>query len=152
MNRLAAISLVSLAAFGLALGASPSVSAGAGPSECGRISVFDTAPRQQELYPAVLIAINGESPGPSNSDTFRVPPGTHVLTVAENIDSDQFAAVHKRQRSQSGRDRYQSLEVNVQPGVTYRLAAQFNLAARGSISDSRYWQPVVWSEKSEACR
>ena len=45
---------------------------GAAASTCGRISVFDVAPRNQDLYRARLINLDGQSPGPSGSRSFRV--------------------------------------------------------------------------------
>lgn len=130
----------------------PAAGALAAESTCGRISVFDSAPRGQQLYPAVLIAIDGRLPGPSDSPSFRIAPGKHVLTVAENIDAHQFSSVQQYQRSNAGRDRYQKLELDVQPGVTYRLAAKFDPDQRNAIRDNAYWSPMVWSQISETCR
>lgn len=121
-------------------------------TECGRISVFDIAPRNQQLFPAVLIAVDGAQPGPSNSAAFRVAPGKHLLTVAERIDTDRFSAVSLAQRTRAGGERYQRLELLVQPGVTYRLAARLDPAAPGAILGNAYWQPVIWSEQAEDCR
>ena len=50
--------------------AAPAASYGA----CGRISVFHIAPRAQDLYPARILSIDGEIPGPVNQDTYRVAP------------------------------------------------------------------------------
>jgi hypothetical protein len=120
-------------------------------SSCGRVSVFDVAPRSQRLYEAVLIAIDGKSPGPGGTDSFRLEPGPHRLTVAEAIDSRQFDAVALRQRDGRQRDRYKELEIVVQPGITYRLAARFHLEERNSIRDGAYWEPVIWRETPERC-
>src|SRR5690606_13739313 len=93
---------------------------------CGRISVFDVAPRGRDLFPAVLIAIDGKAPGPSGRTSFRVDPGTRRLTVAEAIDDYEFSGVQQRQRRQGGKDRYVDLFVEVEAGRTYRLAAEFD--------------------------
>ena len=58
-----------------------SVAAGDPASGCGRVSTFDVAPRRQHIYPAVLIAVNGRLPGPTSSETFRLPAGRHVLRI-----------------------------------------------------------------------
>ncbi len=121
-------------------------------STCGRISVFDAAPRGRHLYPAILIAVDGNLPGPTEATSFRMEPGRHVLTVAENIDAAQFSSLPQFERGRAGRERYKTLEVDVQPGITYRLAAQFNIDQRASIKDNAYWTPVVWSEIAESCR
>lgn len=126
---------------------------GDGVSNCGRISVFDNAPRGQQLYRAVLIAIDGELPGPTSSTVFRLEPGRHVLRVAEAIDPKQFDSVQRLTRDRRrGDDHYKELAVDVQPGITYRLAAKFNYDQRNSIRDGAYWEPVIWKEIPESCR
>lgn len=152
------VRIVDLPAYRLELGAAlahASVAAaggGDGVSSCGRISVFDIAPRTQKLYPAVLIAIDGKLPGPSSSDVFRVTPGPHQLTVAEAIDWRQFSDLQRLQRDRTVRDRYKVIEVMVQPGITYRLASRFHPEERHSIRDGAYWEPVIWKESPEPCR
>lgn len=153
-----AVRVVHLPAYRLELGdaiAGATFAAGAsgdGTSACGRISVFDVAPRGKQIYPAVLIAIDGHAPGPNSSEVFRVEPGRRRLTVAERIDASQFGSTQRISRDRGGRDRYKELIVDVQPGITYRLGAQFNLEQRNSIRDNAYWEPVVWTEVAEACR
>ena len=152
-----AVRVVQLPAYRLDLGSALAGAALAATSEgdpdssCGRVSVFDIAPRSQRLYEAVLIAIDGELPGPPGSHSFRLAPGTHRLTVAEAIDSRQFDAIALRQRDGRQRDRYKELEIVVQPGITYRLAARFHIEERNSIRDGAYWEPVIWRESPEAC-
>lgn len=156
-----AVRMVELPAYRLELGdavagafyaAPPGSVAGDGVSSCGRISVFDAAPRGRKIYPAVLIAIDGQTPGPSSSASFRVEPGTRRLTVAEAIDTEQFSGLQQTQRNRPARERYKDLVVNVRPGVTYRLGAQFNLEHRNRIRENAYWEPVIWSEAAETCR
>lgn len=126
---------------------------GDGVSSCGRVSVFDVAPRNQQLHRAVLIAVDGELPGPTSSDVFRLAPGRHVLRVAEAIDPHQFNDLQRLTRDRRrGDDRYKDLEIDVQPGITYRLAARFNYDQRNSIRDGAYWDPVIWKEVPETCR
>jgi hypothetical protein len=153
-----AVHVVELPAYRLDLGAAlanASLAAGSdgdGVSSCGRVSVFDIAPRGQRLYRAVLIAVDGALPGPTTSDVFRLTPGRHTLTVAEAIDARQFGELQRLQRDRSRRDRYKTLEIDVQPGITYRLAARFHLEERNSIRDGAYWEPVIWKETPETCR
>lgn len=152
------VRIVELPAYRLELGAAlahASVAAaggGDGVSSCGRISVFDIAPRTHKLYPAVLIAIDGKLPGPTSSDVFRITPGPHQLTVAEAIDWRQFSDLQRLHRDRNMRDRYKVLEVVVQPGITYRLSARFHPEERHSIRDGAYWEPVIWKESPETCR
>jgi hypothetical protein len=152
------VRIVDLPAYRLELGAAlahaslAATGGGDGVSSCGRISVFDIAPRAQKLYPAVLIAIDDKLPGPTSSDVFRVAPGRHRLTVAEAIDWRQFSDLQRLQRDRGMRDRYKVIEVDVQPGITYRLAARFHYEERHSIRDGAYWEPVIWKESPEHCR
>lgn len=119
---------------------------------CGRITTFPASPRTRDLFAARLIAIDGEIPGPSSQDTYRLAPGRHVLTVAELIDERYFSAVANQQRSRRGRDAYQTLDIDVQPGVTYLLAAHFFRDQASRVLDGGYWQPVIWKERAEPCR
>lgn len=151
------VRVVSLPAYRLELGnalASSTYAAGTagdGTSTCGRISIFDTAPRGKQQYPAVVIAIDGKTPN-TNAETFRVEPGLRRVTVAEAIDAEQFGSTQRIARDRRGRERYKDIEIDVQPGVTYRLGSQFILEQRNSIRDNAYWTPVVWGESAEPCR
>lgn len=129
-----------------------SVAAGEPVSGCGRVSTFDVAPRRQHIYPAVLIAVNGRLPGPTSSETFRLPAGRHVLTVAENIDTEQFGAAQALQRSRGSASRYKELEIEVAADTTYQLGARLILEQRNEIRSRAYWEPVVYSQREEACR
>lgn len=126
--------------------------AGDPDSSCGRISTFPVAPRTRQLFSARLIAVDGELPGPSSQDTFRIAPGRHVLTVAEAIDPRYFQSIANQQRSRQGRRGYKDIEIDVRPGVTYLLAARFHLDRSSQILDGGYWEPVIWKERAEACR
>ena len=154
-----AVDVVQVPAYRLELGAAiagasiAGTGGGDGVSSCGRVSVFDVAPRSQHLYKAVLIAVDGKLPGPTSSDVFRLTPGRHVLRVAEAIDPNQFGSLQRLTRDRRrGDDHYKDLEVDVQPGITYRLASRFNYDQRNSIRDNAYWDPVIWTELPEACR
>jgi hypothetical protein len=139
-------------------------------SSCGRVSVFDIFPRNRHVYPATLIAIDGRHPGPGPS--FRLPPGRHVLTVAENIDPNQFSGVAQFQRNRTIRpgvsgagidpatgaaaqragSPYNDIVVDIMPGVTYHVGAQFHPERRYEIRTNAYWDPLLFSESPEPCR
>ena len=131
--------------------AAASVAAAADSRDCGRVSVFDTAPRAQHIYPAVLIAVDGRLPGPTSGPSWRVPAGRHVLTVAERIDSEQFGDLQRFQRDRRSDGGYKELEIVVEPNTTYRIGARFILDRRSSIRDNGYWEPVVYAELGEPC-
>ena len=117
---------------------------------CGRISVFDVAPRSTDLYRARLINVDGQLPGPTSARSYRVSPGKHSLEVAELIDEKQFNDLQMRQRTQRS-DRYKTIELDVQPNTTYLLAAHLIEANRNDIIGQTYWEPVIYSQSSEAC-
>lgn len=119
--------------------------------DCGRVSIFDSAPRARHIYPAAIIAIDGRLPGPPSGPAWRVPAGRHVLTVAERIDPEQFGDLQRFQRDRRSDGGYKELEIEVRPDTTYRVGARFILERRASIRDNGYWEPVVWAEASEPC-
>jgi hypothetical protein len=120
-------------------------------ADCGRISTFDVSPRNQQLFPAVLIAIDGKAPATTASATFRVPVGRHTLTVAEAIDPIHFSRVAQIDRDRRSRDRYKTIEVEVMDDTTYRLAAKLHLDRRNKVRSGEYWDPQIWSEVTEGC-
>ena len=114
---------------------------------CGRISVFHIAPRGQQLYPAKVLEIDGEIPGPARQDTFRVAPGQHTLLVAEQIDDNDLPSVYSRARRHNSKE----LVVEVAPGRTLLIASHLELASEREVPGNGYWTPVVWKEVSEPC-
>ncbi len=140
-----------LTGIGVAAPAMAQLSADAPASTCGRISDFDAAPRSQDLYRARLMNVDGQLPGPTGSRSYRVSPGPHTLQVAELIDNDQFNDLQLQQRVRNA-NRYKTLQIDVQPGVTYSLAAKLVEARRNYILDQSYWQPVIYRQVNAACR
>ncbi len=125
-------------------------------SVCGRISQFDMAPRNRQVYPVQVLAIDQRVPGPSTSDSFRVTPGPHVVSMAERIDPREFSGVELRRRSidrDSGRAK---ITFEVEAGYTYFVGAQsFLRSNRNAIAVKRgreYWAPVVYQRIAESCR
>ncbi len=115
---------------------------------CGRISMFDVSPRGEHLYGVRIILIDGRTPGPLGTPTFRVSAGEHHLLVAENIPTtqlgaDEFATLRRQTNK--------PLTVNVKPGVTSMLAARLNTDKATQLNNGGYWDPVVWKEVPEAC-
>jgi len=142
--------LLSLGLFAGACLAAPPASTPAA-SGCGRISIFDAAPRSQDIYRARLMNIDGKFAGPSGTKTFKLPVGHHVLEVAELIDPEQFNDVQRRQRDMRA-DPYKELTVDVQPDTTYLLGARLVTDRRNYITDGSYWEPVIYHQNSESCQ
>lgn len=119
---------------------------------CARVSTFDSAPRAQQLFPAVLIAVDGELPGPTGAESWRIKPGKRVLKVAEAIEPNRFTPLQNRERDGRRADRYKTIEIDAQPGITYRLAVRFHADRRNRMRSGDYWEPVIWKESPESCR
>ena len=128
------------------VGASDGLSAG-----CGRISDFDTAPRQQQLHGAKIISIDGRTPGPSGSKAYRVTAGTHEVKVAEDIESRYLSFSDRARLSGPATRRYKTLAVDVAPGTTTLIAARLIESERNNPTDGAYWEPVAWKQVEEAC-
>jgi hypothetical protein len=138
---------------GIALASARDSGRNAGPAAqgCGRVNIFDVAPRQRDLHAAVLISIDGERSPFQGQSTFRLSAGRHELKVAERIDS-RYLSFNDRLRNSEPDSRYKTLTIEVAPNTTYLLAARLNEDKRNVWRDGAYWDPVIWSETPESCR
>lgn len=118
---------------------------------CGRISDFDTAPRQQHLHAAKIISIDGQTPGPAGSKSYRVGAGTHEVKVAEDIEARYLGFSDRARASGPATRRYKTLSVDVAPGTTTLIAARLITGQRNNPADGAYWEPVAWKQVEEAC-
>ncbi len=147
---------VTLPAVRLGLGAAaPAVasadeaqSSGGMATGCGRVSMIDLAPRQQSLYGALILTIDGISPGPHTVKKFRVSAGAHVLEVAERIPTSvmglgEIASLRS--------NKLKKLTINVAPNTTVLIAARYNHESSTRLNDGGYWDPVAWKEVPESC-
>jgi membrane-associated protease RseP (regulator of RpoE activity) len=119
---------------------------------CGRISDFDVAPRQQQLHAARIISIDGATPGPGGSHSFRVEPGTHSVKVAEDIESRYLSFSDRARNAGLSSDRYKTLLVEVAPDTTTFIAARINDEHRTDPRNGAYWDPIAWKQTAEVCR
>ncbi|MGH8041848.1 MAG: PDZ domain-containing protein [Rudaea sp.] len=118
---------------------------------CGRISTFDVAPRSEHQYHARILLLDGVTPGPTGSPSFRVAAGTHHLLVAEDIPTERmgvgdFASLRSR------RNTSKELTVTIKPDTTALLAAQLHVDKASDFAHGAYWDPVIWREIPESCR
>ena len=141
---------VQLPALRVALGAAAMAAADPRPSTggCGRISLVDLGPRQQKLYGATVLLVDGTTPGPSGAKSYRVDAGTHELLVAERIPTKvmgmgEIASLRKNNPK--------PLTVTVNPNTTVLIAARFNEDRATQLNNGGYWDPVAWKEISESC-
>ncbi|HEX6833476.1 MAG TPA: PDZ domain-containing protein [Rudaea sp.] len=136
-----------LPAFYLQIGGAALAPASDGGS-CGRISTFDLAPPQQQLYRARVLLIDGVTPGTSEQHRYRVSAGPHKLLVAEDIPSNQMGI---GSFAQMRRDTSKTLDVNVEPGTTLMIAALLHRDRASEVAHGEYWDPVVWKVAQESC-
>lgn len=118
---------------------------------CGRISTFDVAPRSRHLYRAKIVLLDGSTPGPTGTPSFRVAAGTHQLLVAEDIPTQEMG-VGPIASLRSRRDTSKTLTVTVKANTTALLAARLNTEKAADFADGAYWDPVIWREIPENCR
>lgn len=142
------VASVHVPAVRLSVGAAATATGGTGG--CGRISVFGSPPRSEHLHEAKLVAVDGRLPGPTDATSFRLEPGTHILTVGEGIEARYLSFNERLRNAQS--NRYKTLSVEVEPGMTYFLAARLNPDKVTEAKDGAYWDPVIWKEVAESCR
>ena len=119
---------------------------------CGRIGDFDVAPRQQSLHAAKIIGIDGVTPGPQGSHSFRVTAGRHVVKVSEQIEAKYLPFNDRLRNAGMAQSRYKTIEVDVAPDTTSLIAARLIEDQRTQWKDGAYWEPVAWKRIGESCR
>lgn len=122
-----------------------------GVAGCGRISDFDSAPRQQQLHAAKIISIDGTTPGPDGAKSYRVSAGSHVVKVAEDIESRYLGFSDRARASGPATARYKTLTIEVAPDTTTLVAARLIPEQRDNPSGGAYWEPVAWKQVAEGC-
>jgi hypothetical protein len=108
----------------------------------------DLAPRQQKLYGALILTIDGVTPGPQGVKRFRVSAGEHKLEVAERIPTSSMGLGEIASLRST---KLKNLTVNVKPNTTVLIAAHFNEDRSTRLNDGGYWDPVAWREIPESC-
>lgn len=117
---------------------------------CGRISLQDLAPRQQQLYGVSIELVDGTTPGPTGARNYRVAAGTHELLVREQIPTRRLVGVPEL-AALNFRGKPKPLTVTVKPDTTLMIAAHFNERRANEFNSGGYWDPVVWKEVRETC-
>lgn len=114
-------------------------------STCGEVSIFRTPPKARDLHPVELVKI-GDNHKVHIRNHYKLSPGKHQVKVTELIQDPDI-------RIRSAR-RYTSktLEVNVEAGKVYHLAAKFIRKNRFKAHKARYWEPVVWKVTERECQ
>ena len=115
-------------------------------TSCGKVSVFFKPPFTQNLHYAYITQINERNVN-TNRESFRLPPGKHMVYLHELIEDSMFT---RRSRSLQ---QAKTLEIDVEADTTYYLAAKFIRENRSEQRNGGYWQPVVWkTRENSTCR
>lgn len=113
-------------------------------SNCGRISIFATPPTSKDYYPVVFNQLN-EKNIVSGRKVVRVKPGLHSIKLNENIDA-RGLRIH-RPNFVKGK----TLDIEIEPGKSYHLAAEFYSEKRMKSKGELYWKPIVWKVVDKEC-
>jgi hypothetical protein len=116
---------------------------------CGYVSVFDVAPRAQNIHGVKLLSIDGHAAGPEGRTNFRLDAGHHELEIAEEIERP-YLSFGSRQRA-VGRST-KTFGVDVSANITYYLGAQLHVEKRNDYKDGAYWDPIIWKQADTECR
>lgn len=119
---------------------------------CGRISAFDVAPRQQNLFGATIIFIDGVTPGPNSTQSFQVAAGSHEVKIAERIPSRYLGFSNQFRDAGLQGANYKTFTVDVAPNTTTLVAARLNKDKANDWHDGVFWDPVAWKVMAETCR
>lgn len=130
-------------------------------SRCGYVSTLWRRPvDQRDYYGVEITRIDGKSTPLQTRNRHQVQPGPRILTLSDyaldphglTVSASTIAQIDKMKRLEQQRA-YKTFEVDVKPGVSYRIGARLRrdrLDAE-SIRANEYWEPVVWEERAEPC-
>jgi hypothetical protein len=113
---------------------------------CGEISSFATPPRARDLFPVLIVGIDGSEWTTDARSIWRVPAGTYQVRMVELI-GDSRLRVPGHQRGFS-----KTLEVTVEPDTSYEFAARFVTENRFRGVRGDYWEPVIWRSGPKVCQ
>ncbi len=131
-----------------------------------RILRADTRPAdfsaRQEMFQGTRV-----NDGTVSRDIFTAPPtdpamqtrsrvplsaGKHVLQVIEEIPASALSPIAAKDRRWAGVPRTKTLEIEVEPGQEYALAARLVPETANRTRANAHWEPVVWRQEALACQ
>lgn len=112
-------------------------------SNCGRVSVFDLPRGGDDLHSASFHKVNEKNVMSRMETQYKLPPGKHVIYLKEQIRGENL------KRSRNGKAK--AIEIQVEAGKQYNLAARFIPQNRMKIFKGEYWQPALWQVTSTKC-
>lgn len=119
------------------------------PDGCTTVSVVEAPPREFDIYPAELVAINGEQAGIALRPTHYLIPGAYRFTLREDIPERELA---DQTRRFSDRRPDQTITLWTEPDMVYQLGARLVVPRREQEPGQPFWRPVLWKAEPGACR
>ena len=126
---------------------------------CGYVSDSDPTPRASgQVYSGEITQVDGRSTPLAGSTRLRVGAGTHVLVVREFIPGQWLTASQNQARRQMQKrlqaKAYKAIVVDVAPDTRYSIGTRLlrDKLDLDSIRANAYWEPVVYSTRTEGCR
>jgi hypothetical protein len=111
-------------------------------ARCGTVSGFLEPDREADFYRVVVTHLDGKPV--ISKPNYQLAPGEYRFTLAELIDAPSLR-VSLAARSPK------ELNLRVEAGTRYHLAAKFNTDKAYFGKDTGYWQPVVRQQEAHEC-
>lgn len=105
-----------------------------GPAEAHGVVVTQAEQRADHTHPVHIVAINGRAVPLDHSGPMLIAPGVHTFRLSPIIAGQQVRDVRRGQRRDDP-DAY--IDINVQPGMRYVVAA------RETGANMSEWRAVV---------
>lgn len=112
-------------------------------SNCGRVSVFQLPRGSNKLYSATFYKINDRNLMTRDDTSYKLKPGKHTIFIKEQIQGTQIT----RNRN----SRAKAIEITVEAGKQYALAAEFIPENRMLSFRNDYWRPALWKVTNRKC-
>ncbi|QSX31903.1 hypothetical protein JYB88_12570 [Shewanella cyperi] len=109
---------------------------------CGIVSGYLEPPAAEHLYRVVVTHLNDKAV--LSRPNFRLSPGVYRFTLAELIDDPRLKVALAARGTKY-------LDLKVEAGKRYHLAAQLYTDKPYVGNNPDYWQPKVWQEEAVEC-
>lgn len=111
-------------------------------AKCGTVSGFLEPDREADFYRVVVTHLDGKPV--ISKPNYQLIPGEYRFTLAELIDAPSLRVALAARTPKE-------LNLRVEAGTRYHLAAKFNTDKGYFGKDTGYWQPVVWQQEAHEC-
>lgn len=112
---------------------------------CGVITIYEKPPSTKNIHFASINSIDGQVVV-SNSQSFTLAPGKHVIKVIEHIRENSIT----RRRGEA--KNFHIIDFKVEANKKYSLGAKYIRKNRSKFKTGEYWTPDVWKTSNSACK